>query len=150
MIQNRQNKVQFSREFEDILERAVEQVFSVESIPETGEVSIVLVDNQKIQQLNATYRGIDQPTDVLSFPQLEPGEQWSGDELLLGDIVICMERAVLQAQEYGHSLSREMAYLLVHGLYHLLGYDHDTDNAQKQMRAKEEQILSALGLVRDV
>lgn len=108
------------------------------------EVSIVLTDDAEIQRLNREFRHVDAPTDVLSFPLLEPEETVPlppEAPVHLGDIVISLDRARAQAQEYGHSLRREIAYLTVHGLLHLLGYDHETPAEQRQMRAKEEAAL---------
>lgn len=121
------------------------------------EVSIVLCDNQQIRELNRDYRGVDEPTDVLSFPQEELGEgeevalQLSSEAdqpVLLGDVVISLEKAVEQSEVYGHSLEREIGYLLTHGLLHLLGMDHSTEEERSRMRAREEQILSQLQLIR--
>lgn len=129
-----------------------------------AEVSVVVTGDQEIRRLNRDYRGIDAPTDVLSFPLLEelgeqlppgapPGPQhalWTAGEVpALGDIVISLERAKAQAEEYGHSLQREIAFLTVHGLLHLLGYDHETEEPERVMRAKEEAILASLDLGRE-
>lgn len=133
-----------------VLEAAVRSAIQVAKLP-TGqdiEVSLVLVDDEAIHKMNRTYRGIDRPTDVLSFPMesepILPGEPQA--EQLLGDIVISLERAALQAEEYGHSLEREAAYLTVHGLLHLVGHDHETDAQKAQMRALEEEVLGLLEL----
>ncbi len=111
-----------------------------------AEVGITLADDTYLQELNRNYRGIDAPTDVLSFAldeagEGEPGYEQAGPELL-GDVIISVERAAAQAEEYGHSLRREMAYLAVHGLLHLLGYDHDGPEQGAQMRRTEEEILA--------
>ncbi len=117
-----------------------------------AEVSLLLVDDDEIHALNRTYRGIDASTDVLSFPLNEPEDEGAigSDEygLHLGDVVISWEHTVAQAREYGHSVEREMAFLTVHGLLHLLGYDHDEPQAQARMRAREEAALAELGLSR--
>ncbi len=120
------------------------------------EVSLTFVDDETIRILNADYRGIDQATDVLSFALDEGLEDESLDleELkeiprLLGDIVISLERAYAQSLEYNHSLAREVGYLTVHGLLHLLGYDHIDQADQEKMRALEEKIMATLNLLRD-
>ncbi|MBI3972344.1 MAG: rRNA maturation RNase YbeY [Chloroflexi bacterium] len=123
-----------------------------------AETVLLLAGDETLHSLNREFRGIDRPTDVLSFAQLEdhpreagfvspPGEP--GAPRHLGDIAISVERARRQAGEYGHSFERELAYLLVHGVLHLLGYDHDTDEDQAAMRQVEESALSAIGLRRD-
>lgn len=117
------------------------------------EVSVALVDEPTMAELNARYRGIDRPTDVLSFSLDDPDDpapaQDAGDEpRLLGEIVISAPRAVAQAQEYGHSVERELAYLAVHGCLHLLGYDHEDEPSRRVMRAREEAALQACGLTR--
>jgi len=103
------------------------------------EISLVFTDDEGIARLNMMYRGIDQPTDVLSFPMGRP---------LLGDIVISLERAVSQAREYGHSLQRELAFLTVHGALHLLGLDHESKSDRKRMESYQKQILFVLGIPR--
>ena len=121
----------------------------------SGEVALTFVDDEKIQQLNREYRGIDRPTDVLSFAMRETvdGEPdlifQDGLAEPLGDIVISVQRAVAQAEEYGHSLERELGFLFVHGLLHLLGYDHQDEQAEKKMFDKQEKILTRAGLKRE-
>ncbi|MCL4466125.1 MAG: rRNA maturation RNase YbeY [Chloroflexi bacterium] len=118
------------------------------------EVDVTLVDDAAIQELNARYRGVDAATDVLSFPLLDSSGTEDafvlppGELRQLGDIVISLPRATAQAAEYGHSRQRELAYLFVHGLLHLLGYDHESLAEREAMRAKEETALAALGLTR--
>ncbi len=118
-------------------------------------ISLVLTDDAGIAALNQEYRGIDAPTDVLSFPQHEdimvnalPAGP-AGAPLLLGDIVVSLPRAEAQAQEYGHSRDRELGFLLVHGLLHLLGYDHETAEDAAIMEARQDTVLDSLGLRRD-
>lgn len=119
-----------------------------------GEVSLSLVNDEEIRRLNRQYRGIDKPTDVLSFPQMEPGEtieegeDEAGPPPHFGDIVISVPRAVAQAREYGHSVERELGFLFVHGLLHLFGYDHDTEASERDMFARQEAVLSQAGLSR--
>lgn len=114
------------------------------------EVAVTLVDDAAIADLNRNYRGIDAPTDVLSFA-LEEGEQGplvEGAPLLLGDVVVSLPRAAAQAAAYGHSLERELAFLVVHGVLHLLGYDHDNADSEQKMQAEAEAVLAGLGLGR--
>ncbi|AIF52237.1 rRNA maturation RNase YbeY [Pelosinus sp. UFO1] len=115
------------------------------------EVSLVLADDEYIRVLNRQYRDKDCSTDVLSFALNEGEEPLMIDgpeEVLLGDIIISLETATRQAEEYGHSLERELAYLTVHGILHLLGYDHMTEDDKKEMRQEEEYVLSFLGITR--
>lgn len=120
------------------------------------EISVLLVDNETIRSLNRDYRNKDAATDVLSFPmeeamdgEPEPAVIGGPTERLLGDLVISVEMAVAQAAEYGHSLERELAFLSVHGLLHLLGYDHESGvEAEAAMQAEEKRILSVLGIER--
>ncbi len=118
------------------------------------EVSLLLAGDALLHRLNRDFRQIDRPTDVLSFPQLEgraalvQQRATPGQPLALGDVVISVERARRQAEELGHSLERELGYLLVHGILHLCGYDHETDEEQAEMRRLEEQALAAVGLAR--
>ncbi len=120
------------------------------------EISVLLVDNATIRELNRDYRAKDAPTDVLSFPleeeredEAEPAVTGGPSARMLGDIVISVEKAVEQATEYGHSVERELAFLAIHGLLHLLGHDHEKGETAKQaMRAEEKRILAALGISR--
>lgn len=132
----------------DLLETAAK----VEEVEE-GEVSVTFVTDEEIQEINRTYRDKDQPTDVLSFPMYEADEveiEVADEEepLLLGDIIISIPRAKAQAEEYGHSFDRELGFLLVHGFLHLIGYDHDHEEAEQAMFAKQEEILSQHQLIR--
>lgn len=120
---------------------------------EEGEVSITFVNNEEIQALNRDYREKDQPTDVLSFPMYEADEEeievFDADEpLMLGDIIISIPRTKEQAEEYNHSFERELGFLAVHGFLHLLGYDHENEEMEKEMFSRQEEILSKHGLVR--
>jgi len=121
----------------------VVQALVEHDMPENAEVGVVFVDDDYIAGLTRQYRGIDDPTDVLSFAMLEgpamPGDE---EEPMLGDVVISLETAQRQAGEYGHSFAREVAYLTVHGVLHLLGYDHETPPEKQKMRTKEETILN--------
>lgn len=136
---------------EQIVRSVINKAAEVYGIETHTEVSVVLADDEYIHQLNRQYRGKDCPTDVLSFA-LNEGEEPEildgPEEILLGDIIISLETAARQAEEYGHSLERELAYLTVHGILHLLGYDHMTEDEKKEMRQEEEYILSFLGITR--
>lgn len=117
--------------------------------PERVSVSVTFVSSEEIQELNRIYRDKDAVTDVLSFPQFEtPEEVPEEGEVCLGDVVICSEQALIQADEYGHSGERELVYLFVHSVFHLLGYDHMTDEDKSEMRQREESIMEQLNLTR--
>ncbi len=124
---------------------------TIENLQGLLEVSVSFVDNASIQLLNREYRGIDSPTDVLSFPQDDDGElgDLEGIPRILGDIVISLERAKEQAEDFGHSVQREVLYLAIHGFFHLLGYDHESPEDQSKMREMEERVLGELDLRRD-
>jgi probable rRNA maturation factor len=156
-ILNRQDKVPVLAELQEMMGETVRICWQLEGRLGSPEVSVVLCDNEQIRELNRSYREIDESTDVLSFPQEEMGKgeeimlQVSSDPdqpVLLGDVVISLEKAVEQAQSYGHSFEREVGYLLAHGLLHLLGMDHSTEEDRARMREKEEQILAQLQLTR--
>ena len=119
------------------------------------EITITLTDGEAIRQINKEHRGIDSETDVLSFPLWdrrngeEPFKNPETDCIMLGDIIISLPRVKEQAEEYGHSEKREAAYLCIHGVLHLLGYDHMSDDEKQEMRAKEEELLSELKITRE-
>lgn len=136
---------------EQIVRSVLQKTAEVYDISVQTEVSVVLGNDQYIHELNRQYRGKDCPTDVLSFALNEGEEPEVIDapgEVLLGDIIISIETASRQAEEYGHSLERELAYLTVHGILHLLGYDHMTEEEKSEMREEEEYVLSLLGIHR--
>ncbi|MBQ2968181.1 MAG: rRNA maturation RNase YbeY [Clostridia bacterium] len=139
----------------DMIEKCVQESLNVHGITDEAEISVLFTDNAGIQEINASMRNIDKETDVLSFPQYEfetPGVLVKDEGypyLLLGDIVLSLEKADEQAKEFGHSYEREVGYLTVHSMLHLLGYDHMTDTDKPIMRAKEEEILEKIGLTRD-
>ena len=143
-IQNSQNKVDFTAELEETINIVIDKVFEYEDV-EPRNVSILITDNEEIHGLNLEYRGKDAPTDVLSFPLFD--EEGNLDEEELGDIVISLERALAQAEEYNHSLKREVAFLTAHSMLHLLGYDHE--NGEQEMYVKQDEILNELGITRD-
>jgi len=127
-------------------------VMEAEGLPENAEVSLFFCSDATIRDLNRRYRKADKATDVLSFPQYRCREELlaeGDDTLLLGDIVISLERAREQAVTYGHSLKRELGFLFTHGLLHLLGYDHEEPQGSREMRQKEENILELAGLRRE-
>lgn len=125
------------------LTEIVRKSLGVEHFPKSAEVSIVLTDDTHIRELNRNYRGVDRPTDVLAFSQLE-GREFPSDSapITLGDIVISVETAARQAGEHGHSLQDELDLLTVHGVLHLLGYDDQTEEEAEEMRRHERRILT--------
>lgn len=136
---NQQDELKLSQEIFDVLKNVVRTAAEIEGYS-GGEVSIAFVTSKKIKKLNSNYRNKDEATDVLSFPI---------DDEILGDIVISASRAAEQAEEYGHSLKRELAYLTVHGMFHLFGYDHHSKDEKDEMRQKEKRVLTQLGISRD-
>ena len=144
-----------------VIYRCVEAVLDAEGVKVPCEINVMVTNDKGIQAINEAYRQIDKPTDVLSFPmfQLEPGTLPEGDAYLdpetqmcpLGDMAISLERAIAQAKEFGHSVRREVGYLTIHSMLHLLGYDHMDDGPQKaQMRQREECIAASVrGMTRD-
>ncbi len=146
---NEQN-IQIADNTEELIVSACEAVLKNEGFDDDAEINVTLVGSEEIRRLNNDFRGIDKSTDVLSFPLGEDGEYDENPEngcLMLGDVVISVEQALAQADEFGHSVEREIAYLTVHSVLHLLGYDHvDEGNDKKIMRNKEEEALSLLGL----
>ena len=151
-LSNQQEKLAVTQEIEDRIVEVLEEAARVHEVDELTEVSLMFTDDETIHEMNLEYRGIDRPTDVLSFA-LEEGEEeeiYGGpEENLLGDIIISVETAVRQAEEYGHSVKREMAFLALHGMLHLLGYDHMEEEERQEMRAQEEAILASLGITRE-
>ncbi len=115
------------------------------------EISLTFVDMDEIQQLNREYRNTDSVTDVLSFPQFESKDEFpKTGEIIMGDVVICTEKAMLQAEEFGHSPEREIIYLFTHSLLHLMGYDHMVEDEKRIMRAKEEAVMNRIDLGRQI
>lgn len=143
----------FPKELEKVMETIALDSLRYEGFDENCEISISIVDNTEIQQINKQFRNIDRPTDVLSFPMLtftenEIIEKNENGEIVLGDIIISLERAEEQAKEYGHSLKREIAFLTAHSMLHLLGYDHMEPKEEKEMFTKQKEILEAAGIPR--
>ena len=144
-----------NKEYEDIVNKVVEQCFKEEKLENSKlYISITLTTPEHIHEINKQYRNVDKETDVLSFPMFEKEEienmKNNGNDIedTLGDIVISIERVKQQAEEYGHSFERELSYMLIHGFYHLMGYDHMEEEEKKLMREKEEGVLSLLNIQR--
>ncbi|MCC8042595.1 MAG: rRNA maturation RNase YbeY [Oscillospiraceae bacterium] len=152
-IKNSQRKVKIPVGMRLLVRKCCAAVLAYEGFGSDAEVSVLFVDNSEIHRLNKLYRNKDRATDVLSFPLGQDGHYDVNCETgakLLGDVVISMETAVKQAKMYGHSLEREVGFLTVHSMLHLLGYDHETSPLDTEnMRKKEEAILSELGISRD-
>ena len=142
--------------YEEIIEKVIKKCFEVENLIDSQlYISITLTNPENIRKINKEYRDVDKPTDVLSFPMFEKeeidkkiAEKDFEYEDVLGDIVISIEQVQNQAEEYGHGFEREFAYMLIHGFYHLMGYDHMEENDKKQMREKEEFVLNKLNISR--
>ncbi len=150
MIDNKQKAVKIPTGIRMLVRRCCNAVLKMENFGASAEISVTFVDNAQIRELNRQYRSKDMETDVLSFPMGENGvydTDHSTGAKILGDIVISMEKAVEQAQRFGHSLEREVGYLTAHAMLHLLGYDHEKGGLEKvRMREKEEQVMTELGL----
>lgn len=146
-----------NKEYEEIIEKVVKQCFKEENLEDSKlYISIILTTPEHIHEINKQYRNVDHETDVLSFPMFEKEEieekiknQDFEYEDVLGDIVISIEKVKGQAKEYGHSFEREFSYMIVHGFYHLMGYDHIEEKDKIIMRPKEEKVLTKLGIRRD-
>ena len=144
-------------QYEQLIVKAAEAVLKCENHGFDAEISVTLTDNEQIRVINSEHRGIDKETDVLSFPLYDfdvpsvfSEEQVliDGDIRVLGDIVISVEKIIAQAKEYGHSTEREMSYMTVHSMLHLLGYDHMTDEDKKLMRSREDAVMEYLNIER--
>ena len=131
---------------EGALSAAAEAALAYEGA--AGDITISVVDDDTIHRMNLEYRGVDRPTDVLSFPAAEGGDFPAIPDSFLGDIAISLPRAEAQAEEYGHSLLRELSFLAVHGTLHLLGYDHMTDEDRGEMFARQNEILEKMRITR--
>lgn len=163
-VDNRQTKINVDKELIDQLTYVIEFALKEEEVNVKSEVSLLFVDNDEIREINNETRNIDRETDVLSFPMLEYSENkvfkeqykdyeflpsdLDGEELVLGDIVLSLEKALEQSKEYNHSFEREASYLVVHSVLHLLGYDHMKDDDKIIMRKREEEILGKLNILR--
>lgn len=153
VISNEQKKVKIPTGIRLLIRRCCHAVLELENFDGSAEVSVTFVDNERIHELNREFRNIDRPTDVLSFPLGENGEYDINHDTgakLLGDIVISIEKAVEQAEEYNHPLQREIGFLTVHSMLHLLGYDHENGGLEEvHMREKEETVLTQIGWKRN-
>ncbi len=151
-FENAQDKLPLTYKMKMLIREAVETTLDFEDFQNHCEVSVTFTDNEGIHELNKKFREVDKPTDVLSFPLFDfEGEtdEPPVDEIMsnLGDIVISLERAKEQAEEYGHSFEREVAFLCVHSMLHLLGYDHETSEEDDvEMRSKQTEIMRIMGL----
>lgn len=164
-VENGQDKIEWEDRDEDLLKEIIDFAVKEEKVLCQYQISVVLVDNEEIRAINSEHRNIHRVTDVLSFPLLDYPEgkvfkevyednrfepdMLDGEELLLGDIVLSLERAKEQSLEYEHSFRREIVYLVIHSVLHLLGYDHMKEEDKLRMREREEYILSKFNLNRD-
>ena len=154
-----ETEVEGAEPYADLLRQVIPAALEAEGVAVPWEVDVLFTDDEGIHQINLEQREVDRPTDVLSFPMfdLRPGEHPTGEDadpgtglVPLGDMVISLERAKAQGEEYGHGTRREVAYLAVHSVLHLLGYDHMDEGPMKaQMREREEAILEQLGITRE-
>ena len=145
------------KSYEPIVEKVLHKCYEEEKLLGSKLIiTITFTTPEEIHKINKEYREVDRPTDVLSFPMFERNEleekienQYFEHEDVLGDIIISIEKVKEQAIEYGHSFERELSYMLVHGFYHLMGYDHIKEEDKKEMRPKEDKILNELKITRD-
>lgn len=146
-IDNRQDEIKLKEDIYEILEKVVEEALIMEKDSLDYEVSISFVNNEEIKDLNKNYRNIDEYTDVLSFPQ-DHDFSFEGP-IILGDIIISLEKALEQSKEFGHSLNREVAYLTAHSMFHLLGYDHIKKEDKYIMRLKEKELMKKINIFKN-
>ncbi|TFZ40060.1 rRNA maturation RNase YbeY [Soehngenia longivitae] len=144
LIDNRQLKINIDDKIESAINESIKICLQEENRDLNYEVSVSFVDNEEIRQLNKDYRNVDRPTDVLSFPLDE--YDYNSNYHILGDIIISTDKVIEQATEFGHSILREIIYLTVHSMFHLLGYDHMNDDDKKIMREKEKFVLKEIGI----
>ena len=157
-IRNNQKKFKVTKELRDLVKSAAKATLLYMEFGTKVEISVMFTDNAEIKELNRLHRNIDRETDVLSFPLIEYDENGAvleefmdfnpSGEMVLGDIVISLERAAQQAEEYGHSFNREVGFLTVHSMLHLLGYDHMTPRDEEEMFGYQEDILNEMNLIR--
>ena len=148
--------IEEKKEYEDIINRVVEECFKTENLIDSKMyINIILTTSENIKEYNKKYRNIDKETDVLSFPMFEKdelNEKINNKDFqtidVLGDMIISIPKVEEQAKEYGHSFERELAYMVVHSFYHLMGYDHMVEEDKTEMRAKEENVLNILKITR--
>ena len=164
LIDNRQNKIEVTKELEIVIKDVIEYTLKEEKLFIDTEVSVIFIDNEEIKEINKKHRGIDKITDVLSFPMLNYPENkvfkdvyinykfdqsdLYDEKLVIGDVALSLEKAKQQSEEFGHSFIRECAYLTVHSILHLLGYDHMEETQKNIMRKREEEILNNFSLTR--
>ena len=153
-INNDQNLIPVTEEYKKIIKKTVNAALRHEKAAFSAEVSVTFTDNEKIHELNLAHRGKDSATDVLSFPLFEkeslPKDGGEQEYVPIGDVVISLEKARAQAEEYGHSFEREIAFLTVHSILHLVGYDHEvSEEDEKYMNETQEEILAKMGLRRN-
>jgi probable rRNA maturation factor len=157
-IENMQNKIEITRRLQDLIKKTAVESLRYEKFETPSEINIILADNEIIRHINKEQRNIDNSTDVLSFPMVNIIEgkiisaegDFDLDEnlMLLGDIVLSVEKAREQADNYGHTFEREVAFLISHGVFHLLGYDHMDEASEKVMMSRQESVLTSMGLTR--
>ena len=158
-----ETEIELNIPYEDIIKSVINESIDYEKCPYEAEVNVILTDNKEIHQINKEHRAVDSPTDVLSFPMVdyENPSDFEGiedkaedyfnpdtGELMLGDIVISVEKVIEQAQQYGHSIKRELAFLVAHSMMHLFGYDHMVPAEAAIMEAKQNEVLNNLGIFR--
>ncbi len=154
LLTDNRTDFEISGEIMEAVEKVCLETLKYEEFDEDCEISLSFVTNEEIHQINRQFRNVDAPTDVLSFPQLtfEEGEEADvneNGEIVLGDIIISVERAKEQAEEYGHGLKREIAFLTVHSMLHLLGYDHMEKDEEEDMFRRQKEILEIAGIPRE-
>ncbi|GAA0862547.1 Probable rRNA maturation factor [uncultured Clostridium sp.] len=149
ILDDRQDKIKVSEDLLEKIHDIIVETLHYEGYDDNYEVSLSFVDNEEIHELNKEFRGVDRATDVLSFPLLTDEFDVEIEEESLGDIVISLERALEQSEEYNHSFEREVCFLVCHSMFHLLGYDHDTEENTKDMRKREEDVLNKLNITRE-
>lgn len=147
-INNEQEKIKVDKDINKLLKKVVIECLEIENLGTNYEVSITFIDNKEINRLNKLYRNIDKHTDVLSFPTFDEDDFNQSEDIpyapLLGDIIISLEKAKKQSEEFGHTLEREIAYLTAHSMFHLLGYDHLIEEEKNEMRDLEKQVMKNL------
>lgn len=142
---DRQDDIKITEEIKNLIEKSIAAVLKIEKLDENVEVSVSFVGDDEIRDLNREYRGVDKSTDVLSFPM---DDEFIIDNRILGDVIINTRRVMEQAEELGHSNERELSYLTVHSIFHLLGYDHMEDEDKKEMREREKLAMKELSIYR--
>lgn len=142
---DRQDDIEITEKIKSLVEKSIASVLKVEEIDDEVEVSVSFVGDEEIRDLNRDYRGVDRSTDVLSFPM---DDEFIIDKRILGDVIINTRRVIEQAEELGHSHERELSYLTVHSILHLLGYDHIDDEDKKKMREREKLSMKELEIYR--